>query len=230
MNKPPTFEPLGRITSGSSHQRRFPIAVVAFVVLHGVFFAGLLLQGCRPKTPDETQAQAPTNALPNVNDLWNRLSTTPTPTPAPTNRVVPPSPAPTNRVEPPIEEDTPPPANRDLAALGQTTPPSSQVIVTNPAPVAVTPPVGPTHQETQDLAQAREHEIKPAETLWGIGQQYGVSVADLERANPNVVPTRLKPGTVLIIPPKRETPAAPAAPAYPGTLHQIEKNETLNSI
>lgn len=229
MNKPPTFEPLGRIARNSSGRRRFPIAVVAFVLLHGVFFSGMLLQGCRPKTPEGDRAQAPTNGLPNVEDLWNRLSP-----PAPTNRVRPP----TNRVQPPpappSTSNTPPvipvPVDRDLAALGQTNRPPSQEIVTNPPPVRVEPPPGITPRQSEDLARAREHVIKSNDTLWGIGQEYGVSVAELERANPNVVPTKLSVGSTLIIPPKREAPAAPAPEPYAGTLHEIVKNDTLNGI
>lgn len=227
MNKPPTFEPLGRIARNPSGQRRFPIAVVAFVLLHGVFFAGLLLQGCRPKTPDNARTQAPTNGLPNVEDLWTRLSPA-----APTNRVQPPPSTPsTNNVpsggQTPV---APVPGNRDLLALDQTNTPASQVIVTNRPSPPVTPTPGITLRQTEDLARAREHQIQSNETLWGIGQKYGVSVADLERANPNVVPTRLAVGSTLIIPPKRQAPAAPAPERYDGTLHQIAKGESLGII
>jgi LysM repeat protein len=236
MNKPPTFEPLGRIARNASPQRRFPIAVVAFVVLHGVFFAGLLLQGCRPKTPDDSQVQAPTNALPDVNDLWTRLSpaTQTNPPVGTTPPATPPST--TNRMQPPStpEEDpdtSPPPADRDIASLPGTDAPASQEIITNtPIGSSSPPPVGTTPGETEDMARSSEYQIQQNDTLWGIGQKLGVSVADIERANPKVVPTRLQVGTTLIIPPKREAPAAPAEEAYAGTLHKIEKNETLSSI
>lgn len=66
------------------------------------------------------------------------------------------------------------------------------------------------------------HKVKKKETLWGIANQYGITVAELMRANPDVDTTRLKNGKApklkkgmfLCIPYKSEP--APQAPVYKG--------------
>lgn len=81
-----------------------------------------------------------------------------------------------------------------------------------------------------------EHVIRRGETLSEIGKRYGVSVRQLQAANPSVDPQRLKIGARLVIPISREartrsasqpnrrveTPRVP-----PGTYHVVERGETL---
>jgi LysM repeat protein len=52
-------------------------------------------------------------------------------------------------------------------------------------------------------ASGRRHVVRDGETLWGISQKNGVSVAALQRANPNVNVKKMKIGTSLVIPAKR---------------------------
>jgi tetratricopeptide (TPR) repeat protein len=47
---------------------------------------------------------------------------------------------------------------------------------------------------------ARTHSVKPGETLAAIARKYGVSLASLSAANPQVKPTRLMVGQILNIP------------------------------
>jgi len=42
--------------------------------------------------------------------------------------------------------------------------------------------------------------VKKGDTMWAIAQDYGISVADLQAANPDVDPRAMRVGTVLIIP------------------------------
>lgn len=42
--------------------------------------------------------------------------------------------------------------------------------------------------------------VKKGDTMWAIAQDYGISLADLRAANPDVDPRSMRIGTVLIIP------------------------------
>lgn len=47
---------------------------------------------------------------------------------------------------------------------------------------------------------AKSHKVKKNETLSSIARKYHVRVADLKAAN-NLANTRVKPGTILVVPP-----------------------------
>jgi len=81
-----------------------------------------------------------------------------------------------------------------------------------------------------------EHVIRRGETLSEIGKRYGVSVRQLQAANPSVDPQRLKIGARLVIPISREARTrSPSQPnrrvetprVPPGTYHVVERGETL---
>lgn len=230
--------------------------VAVVVAAHGLFCAVLLLQGCSQEGPTPAQERAPTNGLPSVQELWktvtarsNQVARTQPPAarsrqarPAPTNqppRVTTPRatkpPAGTARTgatPPPVSTpDRAVPANRPVAAMQDlTNRPPTQRILTNAAPSRRAGPASPQPDTSRRLAKAREHVVQSGDTLWGISRKYGVSVADIERANPNLVPTRLQIGTTLIIPPPSEKPAAQAEARYPGTLHKVQRGDTLTRL
>lgn len=82
-----------------------------------------------------------------------------------------------------------------------------------------------------------EHVIRRGETLSEIGRRYGVTVRQLQAANPGVNPRLLRIGTRLVIPisgrARARTAAAPpnrrAEPGQvpPGTYHVVQRGETL---
>ena len=95
-----------------------------------------------------------------------------TPTPAPTDIIVP-TPAPTDLF-------VPTPAPTDLFV-----PTAEPVVDETPAPT----PVAGTR-----------YVVKKGDTMWAIAQDHGISLADLQAANPDVEPRMMAVGTVLVIP------------------------------
>ena len=53
-------------------------------------------------------------------------------------------------------------------------------------------------------ANGQKHLVKAGETLWGLSQQYGVSLDDIKRANPQMAPAfNLQAGTTIVIRPAK---------------------------
>jgi hypothetical protein len=78
----------------------------------------------------------------------------------------------------------------------QPTPPRGPTSPTNPTNPA-RPPETPRPQPAQ-----RTHRVASGENFNRIAQRYGIKPASLQAANPRVDPKRMKPGLVLIVPPK----------------------------
>ena len=74
---------------------------------------------------------------------------------------------------------------------------------------------------------AKTHRVKRHETLAALAKRYHVSVAELKTAN-NLVHSRVKPGDVLVIPPRNV--AADDGEAHAGTTYKVKKGETLTKI
>lgn len=88
----------------------------------------------------------------------------------------------------PTAEGTPTPAPTDIYAE---TPAPSEVVEPTPTPEATATPVA-----------GSKYTVKKGDTLWAIAKKYGITVEALQAANPKVVPTKMRIGTVLVIPPK----------------------------
>jgi membrane-bound lytic murein transglycosylase D len=80
------------------------------------------------------------------------------------------------------------------------------------------PPAAPT---TRATASNRTHRIEWGDTWYAIAQEYGVSSAALQAANPDVDPNRLVSGEVLRIPTGRATARR---------SHRVEPGESLWAI
>ncbi|HEY1661295.1 MAG TPA: LysM peptidoglycan-binding domain-containing protein [Verrucomicrobiae bacterium] len=72
-------------------------------------------------------------------------------------------------------------------------------ISTNP-PVVVTPPMQPVNPPPQEATEGTTYVVVKGDTLGHIAKAHGVSLKEIEAANPNVQPTRLKIGDKLNIP------------------------------
>ncbi len=77
-------------------------------------------------------------------------------------------------------------------------------------------PSAPARESTAPAVE--KHEVAPGETLYAISRRYGLSVASLQQANPQIDPRALKVGQVLrIASTPADAPAAPAAPQEPAS-------------
>ena len=77
------------------------------------------------------------------------------------------------------------------------TPEPTDIFVESPEPTIEPLPEEPT--PTAEVAGQR-YKVKKGDTMWAISQEFGVSLADLKAANPDVDPQRMPIGTILIIP------------------------------
>jgi LysM repeat protein len=88
----------------------------------------------------------------------------------------------------------------------------------------------------------RTHRVGNGQTLSHIARDYGVTVAELERANPGLDPRRIRVGQTIRIPGgSAAAPAAPAAaetpvaqpaaePATTAQTHTVRSGDTLDAI
>lgn len=101
--------------------------------------------------------------------------------------------------------------------LAPTSLPLVTLTLRNRAPALVTSPtpMPPTATPVaEEVAQARLYVVRPGDTLLGIALDYGVDVAALEAANPELDPLALQVGQQVIVPP----PGEPILAATPVTL------------
>ncbi|HWH72363.1 MAG TPA: LysM peptidoglycan-binding domain-containing protein, partial [Candidatus Sulfotelmatobacter sp.] len=189
---------------------RVKIAVFVVLAIHGVGLLALLMQGCKPNTPQENPPPpVETNAAPST-ESTNLASTETNLEPsaaAPQTNLSAPSPA-------LPENTTPPPPTAPSAALSQT------------------PPALP--------GSGTEYTVAKGDTLAGIAKKSGVSIKALTEANPGVQPTKLKIGQKLQIPagggatPTASTTggsaAAPTQNTGGGQTYTVKSGDTLTKV
>jgi LysM repeat protein len=136
-----------------------------------------------------------------------------------------------------------------LAAEPDAEPADSPAVATEPTPPATIPPPAATtsppaapEPAAPTTSAAEEHEIRPGDTLDGIARRYGVTVQQLQTANPGLNPRRLIPGRTIALPGGTPTSsastatsasaaAAPqAAAAAAARTHTIRAGDTMDAI
>lgn len=91
------------------------------------------------------------------------------------------------------------------------------------------PTVSPTRTPTRPAAGT--HTVVRGDTLWGISRQYGVTVADIARANNMDPNATLRIGAQLQIPGAESAPASPTrATPTGGTTYTVQRGDTWYSI
>jgi 2',3'-cyclic-nucleotide 2'-phosphodiesterase/3'-nucleotidase len=91
------------------------------------------------------------------------------------------------------------------ACGGGATPTPAPTPPPTPAPTDIfveSPEPEPTAEATAEptAAAGTRYKVKKGDTMWAIAQKYGISLASLREANPDVDPTKMRVGTVLVIP------------------------------
>lgn len=201
-------------------------AVVVVVLLHVALFAGILFQACS-KT-DEVAENQEGDKKPSLAEemaqIVNQKQPEPAPAPTPSPSTLPPLPDAGNGLPPlPAGGGTPSPAP------ASTLPPDPSTL-TGAAP---TPPITPPFTTPPVPAAAgTQHTVASGENFWSIAKKYGVRHKDIVAANPTVVPTKMKIGQKINIPPKAAAPTpAPAATAGANAnTYVVKSGDTLGHI
>jgi hypothetical protein len=110
----------------------------------------------------------------------------------------PPAPAPP---EPPPLPPPPPPKTTKTATTSSTTPSTTQSTTTQSTTTSTTPADTTPAQTTTTGSggQRVKWTVKPGDTLFSIATQFGTSVKELRRLNPNIDPAALQVGQTLIV-------------------------------
>jgi LysM repeat protein len=206
-----TFESQAR---GKSHVR---IAVFTILAIHVVVLGALLIQGCKRDKEDTTANTTPTNDFTGIAPFGG------------SNDIV----------------STPPASNPPTAPNAGGTTATSTPGLTPFAPMTPTPsstvtpstPISPM-VNTSESAGASEHVIVKGDTFATLATKYGVSVKQIQAANPNLSPTKLKIGDKVKIPAKTTASSRSTAAASLGStsgatspdVYVVKSGDTLGKI
>lgn len=192
-----------------------------------------------PNPPVEVRPAVPVNETPPA-----EVPTTPSPQPTP-----PPVPGPDVALNTqPVPAPPPPPV---MPVQPPPTPPVVAVEPPAPPPTLPIPPAPPVERIPEPVAprvatSADEVEVQPGDTLSGIARANKTTVAALMKANPSLVPEKLRPGqkikltmnaggspasppTTPVNPVTPQPVAPPAVPVTPGS-YVVQSGDTMHSI
>lgn len=209
MNTPSPLKPLSPLTQQPRGKSNVRLAVISIIALHAVFFGGLLLQGCKPKTLDPGVAAGGAGSTIPTNDL------------------------------PPLAQTNQPPFGHDTAQPGLAGQPFGQpaqpLTPGVPANGAWTPPTVPPVEPPPLVPPGgtSEYVVKTGDIPAQIAKDHGVSLNALMQANPGLEPRRLQVGKKLQIPaPAAAEAAAPGADpnAEKPLIHLVKGGDNLTKI
>jgi LysM repeat protein len=180
------------------------IAVFTIVAIHAVFFAGLLMQGCKRdgdakgKIAEQTNVS---NELPKMTDATNV------------------SPYYTNAAElPPVTTNSAAGRNPSGTDLAQTQPLSqsnTQQVTYQPPALVSTPNPAPAEAPN---GESKEYTVARGDSLYKIAKAHHVTIGDITKLNPDLDPKALKPGQKIQVP-------AGGTSATPATGHAAGAGE-----
>jgi len=88
-------------------------------------------------------------------------------------------------------------------------------------PAASPAPAGRPGSSSQPAGPGGTYTVQPGDTFWGITRRLGISFDDLAAANPDIDPSRLRPGQVLNLPGGAPPTPTPTPAASDGTLVRV---------
>ena len=197
---------------GRSNMR---MAVIVVVLLHIALFTGILFNACKQKEENASEGARKNTTL----------ETTQITTSQPEPASLPQLPLPTESLLPALPEGSGLPPLPSTA--GSTLPPApTPPLSSNPLELPTVPLASPSI-----VATSTEHVVVSGESFWTIGKKYGVSYRSIEKANPKVIPTRMKIGQKIAIPPKPIAEPTPASiVANDGSTYTVKSGDTLGHI
>ena len=206
--------PPGLNFEGASRGRsNMRMAVIVVVLLHVALFSGILFNACKQK---EEGAEGPKSTAEQMAEIAG-------PAPKPKNEVLP-DPVP-----------IPPIGNGGFGGGPIAVPPIGVGPFPSPIPSLdnVVPELIPTPIPPPPVTGTLEHVVAKGDSFYSIGRKYGVGMNAVSKANPNIIPTRLRIGQKVIIPAATPKPAValPALDALdaPNT-YTVKRGDTLGHI
>lgn len=197
-NQPATEGSLNESASKSKSNVRLFVFVV--IAVHAIFFAGVLLQACKPKEEPKPAQFGPSTPPPLDNP------------PPPAYTALPPGgPPPISLPPPPVAPAFPEPPVAPAPVV--------------PAPIAP----APTTTAADPNAGPKQHVIAKGDSFSALAKKYGVPASAITKANPDANPTKLKIGQKITIPAPTEKGAAPTAPKTPGAKTENAGEYTVKS-
>lgn len=237
MKAPSPLIPQGTFQSLDQDKANVRVAILTILAIHIIALGGFLMQGCKPSKEETTSIETqgiddfpplPTSFESNLvaeqeseyHDSFPGTgaiggdSGADSMTDLPTNEVTPETEIPKPLVEGSILDESSEPAGMQTET--NTTPSPSKV-----------PEVEPT-------VPMVEHTIAKGETFSALAMKYGVPLADITEANPNLDPRSLQIGAVVRIPqPQKKSSGSDTTPGDTdsgGTQYVVKPKDTLTAI
>ena len=220
MNTPSPLVPQGSLPHPSRGKSTVRIAVFTIVAIHAVFFAGLLMQGCKRDDANKSGSTTKSDIGSQSSDLA-KLDTN-------YYQPLPESPVSTNAAV----------ATATNPATGYSAAGPSAPLLTSPVPAEPSPAALPV--ETKEYVIARN------DTLAKIAKTQHLTVGEITKANPGLDPKKLIPGKKIQVPVSTRTasnggtaagglgfaePSKPeAGAASKRAIHEVKAGETLTKI
>ncbi|HEX7859885.1 MAG TPA: LysM peptidoglycan-binding domain-containing protein [Verrucomicrobiae bacterium] len=223
MSTPNPLIPQGtfqaQAAKGASNVR---LAVATIVAIHIVFFGGLLLQGCKrdPQTSGNTATDTNSLALPalNTNDML---------TPYYPSGGLPPD-SPTGATA-----QTQPTGTSPIVGAAQTAPAGTREELWRAENLSTPATQGTLSATPETNGETKEYTIAKGDTLGAIAKRNNTTLSAIRKANPDIEPTRIRPGQKILIP----VGTAPAANSNgsatngdPGQTYTVKSGDTLTKI
>lgn len=220
MSTPNPLIPQGtfqaQAAKGASNVR---LAVATIVAIHIVFFGGLLLQGCKrdPQTSANTATDTNSLALPtlNTNDMLTPYY--------PAGGLPPDSPT-------GATAQTQPTGTSPIAGAVQTAPSGTREELWKAENLS---PAGTLSATPETAGETKEYTIAKGDTLGVIAKRNNTTLSAIRKANPDIEPTRIRPGQKILIP----VGTAPAANSNgsatngdAGQTYTVKSGDTLTKI
>jgi len=218
--------PPGLNFEGASRGRsNMRMAVIVVVLLHVALFTGILFNACKQK---EEGAEGPKSTAEQMAEIAG-------PAPKPKNEVLP-DPVPT----PPIGNGgfgggpiaSPPIGSGGLNGGPISAPPVGVGLVPSPIPSPgnVVPEPIPRPIPPPPVTGTLEHIVAKGDSFYSIGRKYGVGMNAVAKANPNIIPTRLRIGQKVIIPAAAPKPVVALPTLDAPNTYTVKRGDTLGHI